>query len=79
MVPIFGESDENFGTIFQVLTTIFNHLVRTSSMDDDLSSLFICEDYGLSEYIFALENCDDFTLKLLGNIAIANNLLLYNY
>ncbi len=54
-------------------------MVRTLIMDDDLSSLFICEDYGLSEYIFALENCDDFTIKLLGNIAIVNNLLLYNY
>ena len=52
-------------------------MVSALIMDDDLSSLFICEDYGLSEYIFALDNCDDFTIKLLGNNAIANNLLLY--
>lgn len=71
MVPILRVRLENFGTKI--------HLVHTLIMDDDLSSLFICEDYGLSEYIFALENCDEFTIKLLGNIAIANNLLLYNY
>ena len=35
-------------------------------MEDDLSSLFICEDYSPSDYSFALNDNREFNIKLLG-------------